>query len=136
MGQEWFLTRGGESRYGPYSAAQLQGYAKSGQLQPTDMVWRQGMDKWVPASQVKGLFPNGQVTTSPTVPQPPPLPAMASVQAAEAPQTKPTKWYDTKGFRIGAGVAVASFALLVIVAIFSGSGSKGTITLLPLPEKM
>ena len=51
-----FYTRDGKGKSGPISSAQLQALAKSGQLQPADMVWKEGMAKWTPASKIKGLF--------------------------------------------------------------------------------
>ncbi len=55
-GPQWYISRGGQ-RVGPMDGAQLKQMAGSGQLQPTDHVWREGMAEWAPAKQVKGLFP-------------------------------------------------------------------------------
>lgn len=55
MGDLWQYTRGGK-QVGPVSGTQLKQLAASGQLSPTDMVWKDGMDAWVPASSLKGLF--------------------------------------------------------------------------------
>jgi hypothetical protein len=35
------------SKKGPYSSAQLKQFAKLGQLQPTDQLWKGGMQQWV-----------------------------------------------------------------------------------------
>jgi hypothetical protein len=43
MASEWFYTRDGKTKIGPVSSAQLQAHGKSGQLRPTDMLWREGM---------------------------------------------------------------------------------------------
>jgi hypothetical protein len=43
-------------RFGPVAAHQLKALAAAGQLLPTDLVWREGMADWRPASQCKGLF--------------------------------------------------------------------------------
>jgi hypothetical protein len=37
---------------------QLRAVAESGELQPDDLVWCEGLPEWVPASRVEGLFPN------------------------------------------------------------------------------
>jgi hypothetical protein len=58
MAQDWFVTLNGQ-QVGPISAQQLKEYAASGQLQPTDTVWKEGMAQWQPASSVKGLFGGG-----------------------------------------------------------------------------
>ncbi len=48
---EWYCTVGGQ-KYGPLSQQQLQGWITEGRLARTDLVWRQGMADWQPASQV------------------------------------------------------------------------------------
>ena len=52
---EWLYSRSDEDQQGPVSANELNRLAKSGKLQPDDLVWKQGMSEWIPASQVKGL---------------------------------------------------------------------------------
>jgi hypothetical protein len=56
MADEWFYTRDGTTRSGPVSTTEIQSMAKAGQLLPTDMVWKEGMPNWAPASSVKTLF--------------------------------------------------------------------------------
>src|SRR5438132_32286 len=53
MADQWFYDR----RFGPFSAAQLKELAARGRLEPTDMVWKEGMGKGVPAARVRHLFP-------------------------------------------------------------------------------
>ena len=55
MGEQWYYSRGGTS-VGPVSALDLKHLASSGQLGPTDLVWKEGMSDWVSAEQLKGLF--------------------------------------------------------------------------------
>lgn len=69
MAAQWHYSKGGE-RHGPVSSEQLKQLAASGQIQPTDLVWRDGMAEWQKASAVKGLFPSQ--TSSPA--EPPPIP--------------------------------------------------------------
>jgi len=45
-----------KDKSGPVSTAQLQALATSGQLQQADMVWKEGMAQWVPASTITELF--------------------------------------------------------------------------------
>src|SRR5436309_2156655 len=56
MASEWYYTQNGQQAPSPVSSSQLAQLAGSGQLQPTDMVWREGMPNWVAASSIKGLF--------------------------------------------------------------------------------
>ncbi|HEY1379457.1 MAG TPA: DUF4339 domain-containing protein [Gemmataceae bacterium] len=51
----WFYERDGE-RLGPFTYRRLQRQALAGTLLPNDLVWRDGMGQWVPASVVRGLF--------------------------------------------------------------------------------
>jgi hypothetical protein len=56
MATEWYYTINGQQAPAPVSAAQLKQLATNNQLQPTDLVWQEGMATWMPASSVKGLF--------------------------------------------------------------------------------
>jgi hypothetical protein len=86
MADQWYFARP-YTEFGPFTAAQLQELAASGQLQPQDTVWMEGTEKRVAANKVKGLFsatravppaagPNGQ--TNGGVALPPGLPRFAS----------------------------------------------------------
>lgn len=52
---EWYYARNNQQQ-GPVAVQLLQDMARSGQLQPTDLVWQQGMPNWIPASQVPQFF--------------------------------------------------------------------------------
>jgi hypothetical protein len=41
---------------GPFSIEQLKTMAANGELQPTDLVWKEGMAGWEPASTLPGVF--------------------------------------------------------------------------------
>jgi hypothetical protein len=56
MASDYYFTKDGK-QYGPVSAVQLRKLADTGRLQPTDKVRKEGMDGWVAAAIVKGLFP-------------------------------------------------------------------------------
>jgi len=62
MAQEWFYTNDGKSKFGPVSAAELVALAKTGQIMPATMVWKQGMTEWKAACTIKGLFANPEST--------------------------------------------------------------------------
>lgn len=68
MPAEWYYAKG-KQKHGPFTEAQLKELAESGELLPTDMVWKQGMKAWVQAGSLTGFFP---------VDGPPPLPAASS----------------------------------------------------------
>ena len=55
MSTQWCYSKHGQQQ-GPVSSEQLKRLAASGQLQPSDLVWQQGMGQRVEARKVKGLF--------------------------------------------------------------------------------
>lgn len=57
MSEKWFFAHGGD-RIGPYTAQEMRVRALSGEIQPTDTVWKEGIEKGVLATKVKHLFDN------------------------------------------------------------------------------
>lgn len=107
MASAWKYSRDGHQK-GPVSTAQLKQSAASGELLSTDLIWKEGMEEWVPARRLKGLFAPAAVPAQPIIPPPPPpleeptsanpdhpacpAPASATVEgAAGVPQ-----WFYTK----------------------------------------
>src|SRR4051795_12161894 len=75
---EWYYTSVGR-QLGPVTAAQLKQAAQSGQLTPSDLVWKDGMPDWVPATKLKGIFDGAPAQATPV--------AAAPIAAAPAPAT-------------------------------------------------
>jgi hypothetical protein len=74
MVAEWFYTEQGQRR-GPVTWQQLQQLATAGQVKPNDLVWKNGMAQWVPASSQAGLFgAPAAPPPAPPAPAPPPAP--------------------------------------------------------------
>jgi GYF domain 2/Domain of unknown function (DUF4234) len=69
MANEWYYTLNGQQQPAPTSTTALRQLAADGVLQPTDLIWQDGMPNWVAASSVKGLF------TPKPAPDPPAPPA-------------------------------------------------------------
>jgi len=61
MSDAAFYYESNGQQLGPISAAELKAKAVSGELKPTDMVWKEGLPDWVSAGSVRGLFPEGTV---------------------------------------------------------------------------
>jgi len=53
--QQWYIWQE-DNRVGPLSRAELLRRVKSGVLNRTDLVWRDGLPDWVQAGTIKGLF--------------------------------------------------------------------------------
>jgi hypothetical protein len=110
---QWYYARNGQ-RFGPVTDEQLKELATSGQILPVDSIWKEGMDKWAPASNLKGLFPDA----APNMPPPPP---------PSAPVPPPIGGpLDTKnrlllGYRIA--LAMAAISAFLPWAQASGSAS-------------
>ncbi len=72
----YMLMRNGQ-QYGPYTLADLQRYVAAGNILVSDLVKSEGMDNWVPLSQIIGNIPvpapaAPQWTPPPMSPYPPP----------------------------------------------------------------
>ncbi len=83
MPTEWFFSKGGQ-QLGPVSSEQLKQLAASDQLQPSDLVWKDGMSQWIEARKVKGVFP------------PPTVPSPQVQQDFPQPAATPQQWYYVK----------------------------------------
>jgi hypothetical protein len=115
----WFYASSGVQK-GPVSEEALRSLAASGQLAPTDLVWRDGMPSWQPASSIPGLLPPGLAA-------PPPLPA-SQPAAPYYPPPRPSisddsamRWVlpvGRSGWAIAAGY-LGIFSLLGIFAPFA-----------------
>lgn len=52
---QWHYSRSDDHQAGPVSATELNRLAEAGELRSDDLVWKEGMAEWVPASRIKGL---------------------------------------------------------------------------------
>ncbi len=64
MASQWYYLQD-QQKFGPVSSKELNALAKSGKLQATNLVWKDGLKKWVLAKKVKGLF-NDERTSAAT----------------------------------------------------------------------
>jgi hypothetical protein len=131
---EWYYARGNQQQ-GPVALHAIQDLLRTGQLQPNDLVWKQGMPNWVAASQVPELY--GQ-PTHPVPPQQqvggwqqPQQPAQPMPQSPYAPPGYPaaapgTPYYQDPSAPYGAtgksynGMAITSFVLSLVGLVFCG----------------
>lgn len=79
---QWYYALSG-AQQGPVDLATMQQYVASGTIQPSDVVFREGMTDWMPAQSVPELamFIRPQVP-GPTTPYPPPGPTPPGGQQA------------------------------------------------------
>src|SRR5262245_53746709 len=57
MAELWYYTNEGK-QMDAVSMKELKRLVGDGTLKPTDMVWKEGMPRWIRASSVKELFPD------------------------------------------------------------------------------
>src|SRR6516165_9934566 len=57
MAEMWFYTCEGK-QMDPVTIRELKRLAGDGTLKPTDMVWKEGMPRWIRASSLRELFPD------------------------------------------------------------------------------
>lgn len=55
MSSLWYLYKDWQQK-GPYSWEELFRLAEAGTLGPADYVWTEGLDDWVQADIIRGLF--------------------------------------------------------------------------------
>jgi len=67
MASRWYYAKNGEQHKGPIDSRGLLRLAISGELKPTDWVWKEGQKEWIPAKKVRGLFAESE-----DVPESPP----------------------------------------------------------------
>src|SRR5437588_3698504 len=136
MAEEWYFTTSGQ-QMGPVSGARLRDMAAQGNLQPTDLVWKDGMSSWTPAGATRGLFPS-QPSAADAIPEV--RPAVADVRPRydrsrdwdDAPRRsmrRPEPQGMTTGVKLLICGAIASilligglFAVLVVAAAMAPVG--------------
>lgn len=78
MSDQWYYGQNGVQK-GPVSLEMMQQLIRGGHVKRDDLVWKEGMANWAPASAIAELFPAAPV--SPVTPQPqyqPPQPGPAT----------------------------------------------------------
>jgi DNA-directed RNA polymerase subunit M/transcription elongation factor TFIIS len=60
MADQWYFSWDNQG-FGPFSEVQLKELADLGRLQPSDTVWKEGVDKGVLASKIDRLFPESSM---------------------------------------------------------------------------
>ena len=102
------ITRGEESS-GPFSLEEVQAYLAEGILLPDDLAWHEGLENWIPLSELVG-----QSALPEPVPPPPSTPdEIDLISADQVPVESVAKPRLQKGLLIGVGAGVA---VLVIAA--------------------
>jgi hypothetical protein len=89
MAADWYVAKIGGQPVGPLTPLQVKQMAEAGQLQGSDLVWKEGLPQWVPASQVKGLLSGSGTAIPAATPSATPAPAPSPPPSAERPAPVP-----------------------------------------------
>lgn len=73
MASEWYYAKEG-AQQGPVSDEQIEQLIAAGHIQPTDLVWKNGMADWQPLAQIPE-FAGVAVAAPPAMPATPPVPS-------------------------------------------------------------
>lgn len=151
MADEWHYSIQG-NRSGPVGGAELKRLADSGQLSPADLVWKEGLQNWVAASNVKGLFTNRPAAPPPLPPDDATAPpgddlkpkvqaaARATADAAKAAiktlaESKPVAGFHIQRAALGASAILGALTTFMpwltapVVGTVYGTAGDGWITL-------
>jgi hypothetical protein len=82
---QWYYSKNG-TQLGPVAQGELISKLASGEVSPTDLVWKDGMGDWIPASQVAELRGTSAAVTVSTNPS---EPLAAPYSAPVSPYTPP-----------------------------------------------
>lgn len=93
---EWYYAKHGKQE-GPVDLVTIQGKLQSGEIAPTDLVWKEGMAEWTAAGQVPELqvapqaqqTPVGPVAQTPVAPSPGAPSPVAGAPAGQAVTGRP-----------------------------------------------
>lgn len=115
----WYYHDPGEGRAGPCPAEELRRRFHDRRIQDDTLVWREGLDGWVPLAQVAAELDLDPVTTDPRLPPPlPPVPpAVPGPVSRPAALSRPRMSGCLIALLVGAGLAVPLVGILAAIAI-------------------
>jgi hypothetical protein len=124
---QWYYSKNG-TQLGPVAQGELITKLASGEVSPSDLVWKDGMGDWIPASQVAELR---SVGAAPSVP---PLAAAEQVSTApDSPYVSPVsnpvpQPYSPVPVAVpGSGKATASMVLGIVSVVTGLCGCYGLV---------
>lgn len=128
----WHYQKDGQ-QHGPVPSQQLKELAASGHLLPTDLIWKEGMSDWVPASKLKGLFIAQSTVASSSVPRALPIQESSNVgqqpqamsRIIDAPQRTSRNSKNISIAVVGGGLLLLG-VIVVGIASFVGGGPADT----------
>lgn len=121
---QWYYSKNG-TQLGPVAQDELISKLSSGEVSPADLVWKDGMADWIPASQV------GELKAVAVPPAAPSAPAVPSPAAMDTPYVPPVSNPVPQPYAPvpvpGSGKATASMVLGIISVVTSLCGCYGLV---------
>jgi hypothetical protein len=114
MASEWYYAHGLEPRLGPFSPEQMKALALSGDILPTDTVWKHGVERGAQATRVQHLFTHtlqatkGQATESSEEPPQAPEPTLGAAKAPPHSSSTPAAAHSRRRALAGHGATITS----------------------------
>jgi hypothetical protein len=96
----WWYAKEGE-RFGPIDESELRSKLVSAEVQPTDLVWQEGMDDWKPAMEVFPATPDEAPQSEAPSGAPGPEPSTAAAVPASAPEASTVSNEESKALSLG-----------------------------------
>jgi len=134
--QSWYVLLG-EQQSGPYTAEELASAAAAGSINPETLVWTEGLETWIPAGNVEGLFAAAAPASLPPpsiqVAQPPQRPAVAApsqmlapapVQPVVGPGEYPPADVAPTSFPMVAGFLVGGLVFYALAIFLAGNAAN------------
>lgn len=113
----WYYARENQE-HGPVTAAQLKALVKKGEIESSDLVWKEGMATWSPAEEVRGLLDDSSPTASAVFRPADSTDGADSTPEAETPApTSPTKLIDMALYGRWAGYAIMLLSLMFMMTM-------------------
>ena len=122
---QWYYSKNG-TQLGPVAQGELIAKLASGEVFPTDLVWRDGMADWIPAAQVSELASTRAVPSVPVpAAQPPAATDAPYVPPVSNPVPQPYPYAPVPG--PGSGKATASMVLGIVSVVTGLCGCYGLV---------
>jgi hypothetical protein len=126
----WYVAGSGGQQQGPFDVAELQRQIADGQLRSAGLVWKEGMENWLPLSKTPGL--EKLATQKPT------KPAAASDEGSESGFVafirrvfSAPAFYRVSGL-VFAGLAVIALVISAVLLVWGRSAFSEVVLLLLL----
>lgn len=114
---QWYYARN-DQQFGPVSAAELKRLAEDGKLSPDDLLWREGMDQWATAINLRGLFSDdasASGTQAGVMPQPADAPPEQAAPPVVSPPPAPGQGIPLRGVLRTTQIMLWSMCVLVVL---------------------